>query len=146
MTKTEIKYGIIDTPVGTPLCSMEKGGDKDGKARYRFVDTGKKIDKRIIALVTTETVMRDLYGAPWAHTPQGWVKAEDKITWYSSYKEASNMLASLTNRKQKIVITILLLIAFAGIGYIIYKTYKSKINTPIVDTTINIDLDNEITE
>ena len=146
MKKTEIKYGIIDAPAATPLCSMEKGGDKDGKARYRFVDTGKKTDKRIIALVTTETIMRDLYGAPWAHTPQGWVKAEDKITWYSSYKEASNMLASLTNRKQKILITVLLLIAFAGIAYIIYKTYKNKINTPIVDTTINIDIDNEITE
>lgn len=142
MKKTEIKYGIIDIPEGTILCKIEKGGDKDGTARYRFVDTGKKTNKRSIALISNETIMLDLYDAMWARTPNGFVKAQDKITWYASYKEASNAYASLTNRKRKILITILVLALVAGTIFLAYKFYKAKKTT--YNTTINTDISNEI--
>ena len=126
MNKKKIKYGILIVPQGTPLCTMEKGGDKDNKARYRFSNTGKKTSARLISLVTNETVMPDLYGAPWAHTKEGWVKAEDKITWFNSYKEASKTLASLTNRKRKILIGIVIAVIIAATAYLVYKHYQGK--------------------
>ena len=135
MKKNTTKYGVIIIPKGTVLCTMEKGGDKDGKARYRFSDSGKRTASRLVALVSDETIMNDLYDAPWAHTDKGWVKAEDKITWYNSYKEASDALASLTNRKRKIILWILIAVLFAALGYLIYKHYqgKTEIQTVVPD-------------
>ena len=155
MKKSNTTYGVIDIPAGTILCKMENGGDKDGKARYRFADTGKKTSSRLVALVTNETLMPDLYGAQWAHTDKGWVKAEDKITWHGSYREASNALASVTNRKRKVLMTILIIVLAAGIGYLIYKYYKHyKMTTngttnditiePTIEPTIQTVLPDEI--
>ena len=141
MKKNTIKYGVIDIPAGTILCNIEKGGDKDGKAIYRFTDSGKKTSSRIISLVTNETTMPDLYGATWAHTKNGWVKAEDKITWYSNYKEASNAYASLTNRTRKVIRTILLILLAVGIGYLAYKLIKQRRFNTTVQTHIDIPTD-----
>lgn len=141
MKKTNIQYGVIDIPAGTTLCNIEKGGDKNGTARYRFVDNGHRTESRHIALVSNETLLPDLYGALWARTKNGWVKAQDKITWYSSYREASNAYASLTNRKRKILLTVLLVILAALITYLVYKICKNKINIPNVEPTINTDID-----
>lgn len=143
MKTKNTQYGIVDIAPGAVLCRMEKGGDKDGKAIYRFSDTGERTTKRHIALVTNETLMNDLYGAPWAHTAKGWIKAEDKITWYSSYKEASNAYASLTNRKRKIVLTVLIMLLITLISILIYKIYKNKCNQPPIQTPLNTDI-NEI--
>ena len=141
MKKPTIQYGIIDIPEGTVLCNIEQGGDKNGTARYRFVDNSHRIDKRHIALVSNETLLPDLYGALWARTKNGWVKTQDKITWYSSYQEASNAYASLTNRKRKILLTVLLVILAALVTYLVYKICKNKINIPNVEPTINTDID-----
>ena len=119
--KKQPTYGIIDIPKQTAICNMEKGGDKDGKAGYRFVGTGTYTAKRLIALVSSETVMTDLYGATWAHTKKGWVKAQDHITWYNTYKEASNALASLTNRKRKIILGLSIAVLIAAIAYLTIK-------------------------
>ena len=141
MKKSSIQYGVMDVHAGTILCRLEKGGDKDSKAIYRFSPTGEKTSSRIISLVTNETTMPDLYGATWAHTKNGWVKAEDKITWYSNYKEASNAYASLTNRKRKVIRTILLLLLAIGIGYIAFKYIKQRRLTTTVQTPIDIPTD-----
>ena len=87
MKKPTIQYGIIDIPEETVLCNIEKGGDKNGTARYRFVDNGHRTENKHIALVSNETLLPDLYEALWARTKNGWVKTQDKITWYSSYQE-----------------------------------------------------------
>lgn len=135
MAKKNIRYGIIDIPQNTVLCTMEKGGDSENKARYRFSDTGKRTSSRLVALVSDETVMTDLYGAPWAHTDKGWVKAEDKITWCNSYKEASEKLASLTNRKRKIILWILTAVLVAVTVYLVYRHFKNTADiNPIIET------------
>ena len=141
MKKPTIQYGIIDSPEKTVLCNIEKGGDKNDTARYRFVDNGHRTENRHIALVSNETLLPDLYGALWARTKNGWVKTQDKITWYSSYREASNAYASLTNRKRKIILTVLLVILAALVTYLVYKICKNKINIPNVEPPINTDID-----
>ena len=141
MKKPTIQYGIIDIPEKTVLCNIEKGGDKNDTARYRFVDNGHRTESRHIALVSNETLLPDLYGALWARTKNGWVKTQDKITWYSSYREASNAYASLTNRKRKIILTVLLVILAALVTYLVYKICKNKINIPNVEPPINTDID-----
>lgn len=136
MRKKPTKYGVIDIPAGSVICTLENGGDKDGKAMYRFSDSGKRTANRLIALVTGETIMQDLYGDMWAHTPKGWVKAEKYTTWYESYKEASDKMAALTHRHKR-VLKYLLAAAITGLtGYLIYKYLKNKTTniTPPVET------------
>ena len=137
MKKDNIQYGVLDIPAQTVICKLEKGGDRDNKATYRFAMTGRTTKKRHIALVTNETLMTDFYNAKWAHIPFGWVKAEDKITWFNSYKEAAQEKASRTNRKQIITRTILIIMLIAAIAFIAYKIYKHK-NT--FNNPINIDI------
>ena len=142
MKKKETKYGVIDIPQGTIICTMEKGGDKDNKAGYRFSNSGKRTDSRIVALVTDETVMQDVYGDDWAHTKEGWIKTGDNITWYQSYKEAANALASKTRRKRRIIRIIIIAITLAAVGYTAYKIYKNHTIqpiTPIPDETVSLD-------
>lgn len=146
MKQTNIQYGIINVPEGAVLCKIEQGGDKNGQALYRFVNSGSKTEKKHIAIVTHESLLPDLYGALWAKTKKGWIKVQNYITWYSSYNEAANAYASLTNRKRKIILTLLVMILTALFAYIIYKIGKNKLNNPIVDTTFNIDISNETTE
>lgn len=144
MTK-QPTYGIIDIPKGSAICTMEKGGDKDNKAGYRFAGTGSYTDKRLVALVSSETVMTDLYGALWAHTPKGWIKAQDHTTWYKSYKDASHALASLTNRKRKIVLGITIAVLIAAIIYIWIKyRRKSDIAIPAAEPVVEPAIENPI--
>lgn len=137
MKKDTIKYGVINIPPGSVLCTLEKGGDKDNQAQYRFASTGQKNKKKIVALVSNETTMQDLYGDTWAHTKNGWIKAQNYITWYDSYIEASNAYASITNRKQKITIVMLLSIAIIGIIYLVKKIKNSN----YIQNTVNDQFD-----
>lgn len=134
MKKQEIRYGVIDIPAGSALCTLEKGGDKDNKATYRFSDTDKRTTKRLVALITTETILQDYYNAQWAYTKKGWVKAENHITWYNSYKEAADALHAKTNRKKKILIGLLAATLTIAIGYMIYK-FRNKTDITIQSTT-----------
>lgn len=129
MKKNEVKYGIAALPKGAALCAIEKGGDKDNKATFRFSDTHKVLDKAQYLLVTNEIVMNDLYSDEWLYHKGYWIKADGKITWYASYKEASHAKASLTNRKSKIARIILVLMLVALIVYLTYKLIKSHKNT-----------------
>lgn len=123
MAKDTSKYGVAIIPENTFICTIEKGGDKDDIARYRFTETGKRTSKQIITIVTDDIILPDLYGEPWVRTPQGWVKAGDKITWYNSYEEARKVYKKLTKYNQKLTIYICLTAIAAIIGYLIYK-YK----------------------
>lgn len=146
MAKKEIKYGVISIPKGTVICTMENGGDKDGKAIYRFSDSGKRTTCTTHALISDETVMKDLYGDVWAHIKEGWVKAGDKITWYGSYKAATEALSKKkTWRKTLFRIAPIIIIA-ALAGWYLYKRYKANILTaaavpaaePAIETTETI--------
>lgn len=128
--KPKIKYGIAIIPKGSALCTLEKGGDKDGKAMFRFSETHTYTPKTQCILITNETIMYDLYGAEWVRCNKKWVKADGKITWYNSYEEAVKVKASATNRKQKNIRIMLTIMITVLIGYIIYKLIKNRNNTP----------------
>lgn len=127
---------------------MENGGDKDGKAIYRFSDTGKRTTCETHALISDETVMKDLYGDDWAHIKKGWVKAGDKIAWYDSYTEASQALAKKKTWRRTLIRVLPFVILAALVGYLIYKYYKKTTTTlqiePTIETPIETAIENEI--
>ena len=135
MKKQNIKYAVIDIPAGTALCTLEKGGDKDNKAIYRFSDTNQRTTKRIIAIASSETILTDLYNAQWAYTKKGWIKTENHIKWYQSYQEAKQELRNKTHQtKKNIIIILITCIAIT----IIYKIIKhKKTNTTNATETTN---------
>lgn len=115
---------------------MENGGDKDGKAIYRFADTGIRTDRITHTLISDETIMKDLYGNKWAHTKKGWVKADDKITWYDSYTEATHALAKKKTWRRTLIRVLPFVILAALVAYLIYKHCKNTASTLQIDTTI----------
>ena len=88
MTKNKTtRYGTLTILKGAVYCTIEKGGDNKGKAVIRFSDNGKRATNTQTILITDELVTTDFYGDTWIHTKKGWIKAEDRLTWYNSYKE-----------------------------------------------------------
>ena len=143
MKKNIIKYGVAQIPIGIAICSLEKGGDKKNKARYRFSDTGKRTTKKTIKLITDEIIVTDLYNAPWIKIKEGWVKAENRITWYDNYAEATQALSKKKHgRKYLIYLVPILILTVLAIRYFYGKYKASSITTatapaaePIIETT-----------
>lgn len=121
MAKDTSKYGIVDIPKATIVCDIEKGGDKDGTARYRFSDNGKRTTRRIVALVNDDVTLPDLYGALWMRTKQGWVKIEDNVKWYDSYSQAHNAYRSYIIHSPYIFWGIITVALIGLTAYILYK-------------------------
>ena len=139
MTKNKTtRYGTLTILKGAVYCTIENGGDNKGKAVIRFSDNGKRATNTQTILITDELATTDFYGDTWIHTKKGWIKAEDRLTWYNTYKEAKEAVYGKNHTKRKILLIIPIVILVAVIAY---KLYKRKQTTPIIETPNEIQMD-----